>query len=368
MKKISLVVLSFILLLSLIIPTFNHVQAAVSFKDVPSHHWAKKEIDYLVDNGIITGYKDGTFKPNNNVTNAQVALMLVRALKLNTNGRPNPNLTDVPSTYHAYKEIAAVIEEGIFPKEKKFNPNSPITREAMARVLAKAFKLQGNSGIYFTDVPTSYWAYQYIVKIALNNITTGYSDSTFKPKNTVTRAQFSAFIARSLNEAFKPCPENRSITSGLKLNPAKTYVYNSFDAWGSTKKATWSYSGTDNGQDIWNAVYESEQGQFSQKYSYIENKEGMTVGFYNADSGLHIPYPLTLNKKWSVNREGMTMNYAATSLTKTITTPAGTFHNVIEIKNDDGYYYYYVQGAGHILTVDATKKPAKKILELVKLH
>lgn len=368
MKKISLVVLSCILLLGLMIPHFNHVQAAVSFKDVPGNHWAKKEIDYLVNNGIITGYKDGTFKPNNNVTNAQVALMMVRALKLNTSGRPNPNLTDVSSAHHAYKEIAAVIDEGIFPKEKKFYPNAPIKREAMARVLANAFKLQGNSGIYFTDVSTSYWAYQYIVKIAVNNITTGYSDGTFKPKNTVTRAQFAAFIARSLNQSFKPRPENRSITGGLKLNAHKTYVYNYSDGLDQTKKVTWSYTGTENGQDIWNAVYVNEQGQSTQKYSYIEDKRGMTVGFYNADSGLHIPYPLTLNKKWSLNQEGMSTNYVVTNVTKTITTPAGTFHNVIEIKNYDGYYFYYAQGVGHILTVDATKKTSKKILELAKFY
>jgi hypothetical protein len=366
MKKISLIVLSCMLLLGLLIPSFNHVQAAVTFKDVPSNFWAKKEIDDLINNKIIKGYQDGTFKPNNHVTNAQVALMLVRALNLNTNNRPDPNLTDVASSYHAYKEIAAVMDEGIFPKEKKFNPNSPITREAMARVLANAFKLQKVSGIYFTDVPTSYWAYQYIVKIAANHITTGYSDGTFKPKNTVTRAQFSAFMARSLNESFKPSPEKRSVTGGLKLHPSNIYVYNYSDGGSQTKKATWSYTGTENGQDIWKAVYENEQGQSTQKYSYMENKAGMTVGFYHADSGLHIPYPLTLNQKWSVNQEGMQTNYTVTNVTKTITTPTGTFRNVIEIKNADRYYYYYAQGVGHILTVDATKKPSKKILELVK--
>lgn len=191
--------------------SFHHANAAAGFKDVPSDHWAKKEIDYLVNEGIINGYQDGSFKPNNYVTNAQVALMLVRALKLNTSGRPNVKLADVPSTHHAYKEIAAVIDEGIFPKGNMFNPNAPISREAMARALVNAFKLQGSSSVSFTDVPSSYWAYSYIVKLAANNITTGYNDGTFKPKNKVTRTQFSAFVARALNESFKPPAINPAI-------------------------------------------------------------------------------------------------------------------------------------------------------------
>ncbi|HWO98071.1 MAG TPA: S-layer homology domain-containing protein [Bacillus sp. (in: firmicutes)] len=366
MKKLSLLVITCMFLVGFMIPSFTPVQAAVSFKDVPSSHWAKKEIDYAAANGIIKGYQDGTFKPNNEVTNSQVALMLVRALKLNTNNRPNPNLTDVTPAYHAYKEIAAVIDEGIFPKDKTFNPNTSITREAMARALANAFKLQGNGGVYFTDVPTSYWAYPYIAKIAVHDVTTGYSDGTFKPKNKVTRAQFSAFVVRSLNEAFKPRPEDRVVTGGLKLDSNRTYVYNYYDYTGNPKKTTWSFKGTEPGQDVWKAVYENNQGQSTQYYRYTENEKGMTVGFYQADPGLHIPYPLTFNKKWTVHQEGTPSNYVVTNMAKTITTPAGTFYDVIEIKNYEGYYYYYAQGLGHILTVDATQKPSKKIMELVK--
>jgi hypothetical protein len=366
MKKMSLLVAACVLLVSLWLPGFGHVQAAMSFKDVPSGHWAKKEIEYIASNDIIKGYPDGTFHPNHEVTNAQVALMLTRALKLNTNNRPNPNLTDVTTTHHAYKEIAAVLDEGIFPKEKAFHPNSPITREAMARAMANAFKLKGSGGVYFTDVATSYWAYPYIMKLAVHDITTGYSDGTFKPKNKLTRAQFSAFIARALNESFKPRPEDRVVTGGLKLDPNRTYVYDYFDHTGNAKKMTWSFQGREAGQDIWKAVYGSGSGALSQQYTYTEDAKGMTVGFYQADPGLHVPYPLTFNQKWTVNREGMPSNYVITNMDKTITTPAGTFYDVIEIKSYAGYYYYYAQGLGHILTVDATVKPSKKILELVK--
>ena len=208
-----------VLLFSSVITT----NAATNFKDVPTNHWAKKEIDYLVNLGVIKGYKSGVFKPNDSVTNAQVAVMLVRALKLNTNGRPNPKLQDVYSTHYAYKAIATVIDEGIFPKTNKFYPNEPISRESMARALVNAFNLKGTNHVNFIDVPTNYWAYTYITKLAYNNITTGYPDGTFRPKNKVTRAQFSAFLARALNEKFRPLP---TVTRGVRWGMTKQQVKN----------------------------------------------------------------------------------------------------------------------------------------------
>jgi hypothetical protein len=175
-----------------------------NFKDVSNDFWAKAEIDYLMGEGIIRGYQDGTFKPNHDVTNSQAAIMLVRALKVNTTNRPNPNFSDVSSTHPAYKEIATAVDAGIFPKGKTFDPNGPISRESMARALVNAFKLQGTKSFRFSDVPSSYWAYPYIVKLAENDITTGYSDGTFKAKNNVTRAQFAAFTARALSSDYRP--------------------------------------------------------------------------------------------------------------------------------------------------------------------
>lgn len=367
MKKVSFYLLAILLMLSFTFSSVHNVEAAASFNDVSNNHWAKKEIDYLTNLGVIKGYSNGTFKPNNSVTNAQVAIMLVRTLKLDTNGRPNPGLTDVSSTHHAYKEIATAVDEGIFPKQSRFNPESPISREAMARALANAFKLEGDGGVFFSDVAPSYWAYPYIMKIAENNITTGYGDGTFKPKNTVTRAQFSAFVTRSVNHSFKPNPAQRSITGGLKLDPRKTYVYESYEDGYSYGEETWYYTGTDYGWDDWTVVRGYNDNGY---YSYFEDKARMALGWQDSEIAFDIPYPLTLNKKWSFQLyEGEDVqHYVVTSVTKTITTPAGTFDNVVEVKNYDGYYDYYVQGLGLILSVDATRQPVEKTYELVEVY
>lgn len=197
-----------------IFPIVSFDAASTSFKDVPNNHPNKKEIDYLVNLNVINGYNDGTFKPQNTVTNAQAAIMIARSLKLSVENRQNPNFKDVFSTTSGFKEIAALVEEGIIDKTATFSPNSPISREDMARMLVNAFKLEGTNHVNFSDVGTDYWAYNYITKLAANNITTGYPDGSFKPKNTVTRGNFAAFMARALNTSFRPSP---SVVRGVNF-------------------------------------------------------------------------------------------------------------------------------------------------------
>lgn len=181
----------------------SSIASAASFKDLKEDYWAQHEIEYLVDQQIIKGYPDGTFLPGKTITKAQAAVMLVRALNLNTK---NIKVTfkDVPKTHSLYKEIAAVVEAGIFPSSKEFKPNEPMTRELMAEVLVNAFKLEGAGTKEFKDVPKTSKSYKAISILAENDITTGSTDGTFKPKAKVTRDQFSVFMARALNPDFLP--------------------------------------------------------------------------------------------------------------------------------------------------------------------
>ncbi|SOC16672.1 S-layer family protein [Ureibacillus xyleni] len=181
----------------------SSLASAASFKDLGNDYWAQHEIEYLVDQQIIKGYPDGTFLPGKSITKAQAAVMLVRALNLSTK---NSKITfkDVPKSHSSYKEIAAVVEAGIFPTSKEFKPNAPMTRELMAEVLVNAFKLEGAGTKEFKDVPKTSKSYKAISILAENDITTGSADGTFKPAAKVTRDQFSVFMARALNPDFLP--------------------------------------------------------------------------------------------------------------------------------------------------------------------
>ena len=197
--------------------------------DVSAENSHFSNIIYLAQSGVINGYDDCTFRPNQNVTNRQVALMIVRALNLGNTTYTDPGYSDVPKNDSAYKEIAIVASKGIFPKGKNFNPNAFITRDEMARVLVNAFNLQGTSSKQFTDVPTSHWAYGYIQALAANDITTGYSDNTFKPKNNLTRGEFASFLTRAIIPEARSTNDTYSYNSGLVPKEfGATYTYREY--------------------------------------------------------------------------------------------------------------------------------------------
>ncbi|WP_018393453.1 S-layer homology domain-containing protein [Bacillus sp. 37MA] len=205
MRRVVKVALSFILLTSLLLPSIQ-AEAAGKFRDVASNHWAINQIEFLSSKGVISGFSDGTFKPETNVTRGQAAIMLVRALDLSLSNRSNPGFKDVSTKHSAYKYIAAIVDAGIYPKGAKYEPDKTLTREEMARMLVNAYSFKGQKNVTFSDVSKSYWAQPYISLLAENGITAGFSNGTFQPKGAVTRAQFSVFLSRCLDDRFKVEP------------------------------------------------------------------------------------------------------------------------------------------------------------------
>lgn len=170
------------------------------FSDVDIMFWAYNEIDYIYSKGIIQGY-NGTFNPQDTITKAQAAVMFARALSLDTNAS-NLSFKDVPANHWAYKEIVAATKAGLFPQDSNFKPNDPLTRAEMARVLVKGYNLTGTYNGIIKDVSDSD-TLNYVKILSANGITNISADNTFKPKNSVTRAEFAAFFARILNDKYK---------------------------------------------------------------------------------------------------------------------------------------------------------------------
>lgn len=171
-----------------------------SFKDISSHYWAKEDIDNLISLGVITGYQDGTFKPEAPVSRLQAAAMIVRSLGLSTKNRPDPQLEDVKPGQYGYDVIATVVDEGIFSGANgRFHPNAPLTREQMAKILVNAYRLTGEEEVHFRDISSSQWSKPYIATLLANQVT--QANGLFRPNERTTRAQFAAFVSRSLRAA-----------------------------------------------------------------------------------------------------------------------------------------------------------------------
>jgi N-acetylmuramoyl-L-alanine amidase len=183
---------------------YRTVEAA-EFSDVSDTFRAKEEIDYLVSRGIISGYSDGTFRPGQGVNRAETAVMIGKALGLNGTKR-STDFSDVGSSSFASGYIQSALEEGIITGygDGTFRPGKTVTRSEMAIFLARAFKLTNTSDtLYFNDVHPSSAAYTSINKVTTAGISTGYTDGTFRPSAITNRADFSVFLARSLNTEFR---------------------------------------------------------------------------------------------------------------------------------------------------------------------
>jgi len=132
-----------------------------SFKDVPKTHWAYKQIEGLNQAGIMKGYGDGTFKPGNNSTRADATVVLSRAAGIAAYDNPTPSFKDVPKTYWAYKEIEGMKKAGFISgySDGTYKPDGAGTRATLATLLYRAKKLTATcTGKMFSDIPSSYWA------------------------------------------------------------------------------------------------------------------------------------------------------------------------------------------------------------------
>lgn len=165
-----------------------------NFPDIKGH-WALGSIQKLINKKFIKGYPDGYFKPNQSITRAEFIKILVTALNLKSN--TNTPIFNDTKTHWAKNEISAAREAGITDgyKDGNFKPNNNITRAEIVSMInnAKAFPAK-TSSIKFSDVKKGHWAEPAIYTAAANGIVSGYKGGLFKPNNNATRAEACSMI------------------------------------------------------------------------------------------------------------------------------------------------------------------------------
>ena len=171
-------------------------QEVISFDDT-TNHWAKSSIDVLVAKGLLTGYSDGTFRPDSGLTRAEAIKVITTYMGLD--GQVS-SFIDVSSTHWANAFIGAAAQSGLMNgySDGTFRPDDKISRGELAALITRAFKLTGAGNTSFKDVNGKAWSYAYIDALASKKIITGYADGTFKPEKDITRAEFATIIARLL--------------------------------------------------------------------------------------------------------------------------------------------------------------------------
>ncbi len=150
----------------------------------------------------IFGYEGNTFRPNANMTRAEACTIFARLI-LGVQNIPEGYTTrfeDVKAGDWFHNAIAYLDETGYFFRNKNttYKPNEPITRAEFVELANSASSLVGNNTVVFNDVPADHFYYDSIVAAAASGLVNGYEDGTFRPDNTITRAEVVTVINRLL--------------------------------------------------------------------------------------------------------------------------------------------------------------------------
>ena len=170
------------------------------FTDVSNTHPFCLEIKWMKDNTISTGFGDGSYKPTQGVTRQAMSSFMARLDGASTPACTTPPFSDVPIGHAFCKEIKWMKDAGIstgFP-DGTYRPADNVTRQAMSAFMAR---LAGATtpecaSAPFSDVPADHQFCEEIKWMKDNLISTGFSDGTYRPTAVVTRQAMSAFMFR----------------------------------------------------------------------------------------------------------------------------------------------------------------------------
>lgn len=168
--------------------------------------WIAVADDYERHRSYLQGYEDGTFRPGNDIIRAEVAVVFNRLVEMKGNLSSLSAFSDLSAEEWYDEAIAKAVENGLmygYP-DGTFMPEDSITRAEFAVVVVRFAKIANIEGTVvtegsFSDVPSDYWALQEIGYAAERGWIDGYPDGTFRPGNPITRAEVVTLVNRVLN-------------------------------------------------------------------------------------------------------------------------------------------------------------------------
>ena len=170
------------------------------FKDVKAGAWYEDSVKYVYENKLMLGTTDDTFTPDGTMTRAMFATVLYRMAGSPSVEGLSVSFKDVPEGYWAYDAIAWALNKGVVNgfSADEFKPNQAITREQLVAMLYRYSDNPEVSGeLSFSDAASVCdWAVNPILWACQNKIVQGYTDGSFAPDKTASRAEMAAIIQR----------------------------------------------------------------------------------------------------------------------------------------------------------------------------
>ena len=171
---------------------------------------------------FVRGYPDGSFRPGQSITRAEVSMILWRLLDSEAKFAERTNdFSDVNNgwyaravSYLAFRGIVAGYPDGTF------RPNAPITRAELVTMMSRFWDLDDSGTNNFSDVADTHWAIAYIINASAKGWVEGFPDGTFRPGNATSRAEAVTVINRVLERVANPTTINYHLNG---------YVYERLD-------------------------------------------------------------------------------------------------------------------------------------------
>lgn len=201
---------------AMIVPS---VPAMAAPSDIAGH-WAESVITQWQSKGLIQGYEDGTFKPGNTITRAEFVTLMNNAKGFWSEG--SINFSDVKNGSWFYSAVARAVAAGYVKgySDGSFKPNNTITRAEAAVMIANTAKLSANeAGAYrFTDIGSiPAWARGSVGAVVAAGYMTGYPDGSFDANASISRAEAVSSLNRMLGgTAYQPTQPTTPTTDTTK--------------------------------------------------------------------------------------------------------------------------------------------------------
>lgn len=184
--------------------TITQQRLLAGYRDISSH-WAKTEIVRLSQKGIIKGFADSAFRPDQTVTRAEFATMLIQSIRAKgfqiSSYTGSSKFKDLTRRHWAYNNMMMAYRLGILKgyTNNTIQPNKPLTRAEMAAMVARAQSLMvvKRSSSSYRDVAPSHWASPAIEAITSRGWSKGYPGSLFKPNKYATRAEMVVLLSKA---------------------------------------------------------------------------------------------------------------------------------------------------------------------------
>ena len=167
--------------------------SAFAFSDVSDGEWYAEAVNSMSAKGLVNGYEDGSFRPNDNISRAEVAKILTTYF--NVTASTQEEMSDVPAGAWYEDAMRKAVGAGYMKGDSgavvTYRPEDNITRQEAAVMIVRAFDWDPSGSASFTDsAEIADWAANAVATLVNKGVINGYEDGSFKPTAAITRAEF----------------------------------------------------------------------------------------------------------------------------------------------------------------------------------